>query len=117
MDRFGWGGSVGFVIGLFWVGRCFVWWFIRFRVFIRLRLGVSFLFFCLLVGSLGFGLGYCFWGLWNVLTRLDMNYVCVVYAVVGCIIAVDWVVRGKRRFRGQHTRHQEVEEHVGHYAD
>ncbi|PIG82794.1 choline transport protein [Aspergillus arachidicola] len=45
------------------------------------------------------------------------DYVCVVYAVVGCIIAVDWVVRGKRRFRGQHTRHREVEEHVGHYAD
>ncbi|OGM44464.1 choline transport protein, partial [Aspergillus bombycis] len=39
----------------------------------------------------------------------DMNYVCVVYAVVGAIIAADWVARGKRRFRGQDTRHLEVE--------
>ncbi|KAE8360453.1 hypothetical protein BDV27DRAFT_134561, partial [Aspergillus caelatus] len=52
------------------------------------------------------------------LTRnTDMNYVCVVYAVVGSIIAIDWAVRGKRKFRGQDTRHQEAEEHVeGHYV-
>lgn len=46
-----------------------------------------------------------------------MNYVCVVYAVVGSIIAIDWVMRGKKKFRGQDTRHQ-VEEHIeGHYVD
>lgn len=47
----------------------------------------------------------------------NMNYVCVVYVVVGLVIGVDWVVRGKRRFRGQDTRHREVGDVSGGYAD
>lgn len=42
----------------------------------------------------------------------NMNYVSAVYGVVGCIIAVDWVVRGKREYRGQGKRHEQVEEVV-----
>ena len=34
----------------------------------------------------------------------NMNYVSAVYAVVIAIITVDWVVRGKREYRGQEMR-------------
>ncbi|KAE8317948.1 amino acid/polyamine transporter I [Aspergillus transmontanensis] len=85
--------------GPFWLGR--VGWVCNWVV-------LAWTLFCLVV--------YSFPSVYPVTTG-NMNYVCVVYAVVGCIIAVDWVVRGKRRFRGQHTRHREVEEHVDHYAD
>ena len=40
---------------------------------------------------------------------LDMNYVSAVYGIVFVVIAVDWVVRGKREFRGQTVRHGEIE--------
>lgn len=38
-----------------------------------------------------------------------MNYVSAVYAVVVIIILVDWFVRGRRSYRGQDSRHREVE--------
>ncbi len=37
-----------------------------------------------------------------------MNYVSAVYAVVVIIIAVDWLVRGKKYYRGQTTRREEA---------
>ncbi|KAE8350533.1 amino acid transporter [Aspergillus coremiiformis] len=40
----------------------------------------------------------------------NMNYICVVYAIVGVIIAVDWMVRGRKCFRGQDDRQREVED-------
>ena len=40
---------------------------------------------------------------------IDMNYVSAVYGVVVFIIVVDWVVRGKRGYRGQALRHEEAE--------
>ena len=45
-------------------------------------------------------------------TAGTMNYVSAVYGVVVIIIAVDWLVRGKRSYRGQATRHIEAEEVV-----
>lgn len=39
-----------------------------------------------------------------------MNYVCAVYAIVIAIIVIDWYARGKREFRGQAARHEEVEQ-------
>lgn len=39
-----------------------------------------------------------------------MNYVSVVYFVVIVIIMTDWFLRGKKEYRGQATRHEEVEE-------
>lgn len=36
-----------------------------------------------------------------------MNYVSAVYAVVVFIIAVDWLTRGKRNYRGQVARHED----------
>lgn len=45
-------------------------------------------------------------------TAGTMNYVSAVYGVVVIIIAVDWLVRGKRSYRGQATRHMEAEEVV-----
>ncbi|KAE8151702.1 amino acid transporter [Aspergillus avenaceus] len=39
----------------------------------------------------------------------NMNYVSAVYGIVAVIIAVDWVVRGKRQFRGQTARHREAQ--------
>lgn len=44
-----------------------------------------------------------------------MNYVSAVYGVVVFVITVDWIVRGKRNYRGQVTRHEEsvdLTEHV-----
>ncbi|KNG90907.1 putative choline transport protein [Aspergillus nomiae NRRL 13137] len=80
--------------GPFWLGKlgCFCNWVV-----------LAWTAFCLVV--------YSFPSVYPV-TPGNMNYVCVVYAVVGAIIAVDWVTRGKRRFGGQH---QEVEEE--HYTD
>ena len=37
-----------------------------------------------------------------------MNYVSAVYAVILLIIALDWVIRGKRHYRGALTRHEEA---------
>lgn len=37
-----------------------------------------------------------------------MNYVSAVYGVVVFIIIIDWFVRGKRGYRGQTLRHEEV---------
>lgn len=42
----------------------------------------------------------------------NMNYVSAVYGVVCAIMGVDWLVRGKREYRGQSTRHEQVEEVV-----
>ena len=38
-----------------------------------------------------------------------MNYVSVVYFVVIVIIVMDWFFRGRHEYRGQATRHEEVE--------
>lgn len=43
-----------------------------------------------------------------------MNYVSAVYAVVVFIIAVDWLSRGRREYRGQADRREAVEETVRH---
>lgn len=43
--------------------------------------------------------------------RLDMNYVCVVYAIVVLLITIDWQFRGRTSFRGQSLRHGEIEAH------
>jgi choline transport protein len=40
---------------------------------------------------------------------LDMNYVSAVYGIIAAIIALDWLVRGRREFRGQAIRHGEIE--------
>ncbi|KAF1993340.1 choline transport protein [Amniculicola lignicola CBS 123094] len=42
----------------------------------------------------------------------NMNYVSVVYAVVTIIMAVDWIVRGRKSFRGAGERMDEVPEVV-----
>ena len=39
-----------------------------------------------------------------------MNYVSAVYGVVCSIIGLDWLVRGRRSYRGQGTRKAEVED-------
>ncbi len=41
--------------------------------------------------------------------QTDMNYVSAVYGVVVIIIVVDWLVRGRRAYRGQTLRHEEAE--------
>lgn len=38
-----------------------------------------------------------------------MNYVSAVYAVIVVIILIDWYLRGRRSYRGQTTRHEEIE--------
>lgn len=38
-----------------------------------------------------------------------MNYVSAVYAVIVVIILIDWFLRGRRSYRGQETRHEEIE--------
>ena len=43
-----------------------------------------------------------------------MNYVCVVYSVIVLIIAVDWLARARRSFRGQAVRHEEVAQSGSH---
>ena len=42
----------------------------------------------------------------------DMNYVSAVYGVVVIIIVADWFIRGKRGYRGQSLRHEEVDAHL-----
>ncbi|KAL6722074.1 choline transporter [Lecanora helva] len=42
-------------------------------------------------------------------TADSMNYVSAVYGVVVLIITVDWLVRGRRNYRGQSLRHSEAE--------
>lgn len=42
-----------------------------------------------------------------------MNYVSVVYVVVGLVMVVDWTVRGKRSYRGQEGRRTEGRNVVG----
>lgn len=37
----------------------------------------------------------------------DMNYVSAVYGVVVSVICIDWLVRGRRMYRGQEARHEE----------
>lgn len=39
-----------------------------------------------------------------------MNYVSVVYFVVVVIILMDWFLRGRKKYRGQATRHEELAE-------
>ena len=41
-----------------------------------------------------------------------MNYVSAVYGVVVFIIIIDWFIRGKRGYRGQSLRHEEVGAHL-----
>ena len=41
-----------------------------------------------------------------------MNYVSAVYGVVVFIIVIDWFIRGKRGYRGQSLRHEEVGVHL-----
>ncbi|GLA37789.1 hypothetical protein AnigIFM63309_004762 [Aspergillus niger] len=43
-------------------------------------------------------------------TTGNMNYVSAVYGVVAVLIALDWVLRGRRSFRGQTARHMEAAE-------
>jgi choline transport protein len=42
-------------------------------------------------------------------TAGNMNYVCVVYAIVLFIIAVDWSCRGRKHYRGQEERQVDIE--------
>jgi choline transport protein len=42
-----------------------------------------------------------------------MNYISVVYFIVVVIILADWFIRGRKSFRGQLSRHEEVEETFG----
>lgn len=42
-------------------------------------------------------------------TGSNMNYVSAVYGVVCVIIAVDWFARGRKGYRGQGDRKEEVE--------
>jgi hypothetical protein len=39
-----------------------------------------------------------------------MNYVSAVYAVVVAIIAIDWLSRGRREYRGQTDRREAINE-------
>ncbi len=41
-----------------------------------------------------------------------MNYVSAVYAVVVFIIAVDWLARGRKEYRGQTDRKEAINEAV-----
>ena len=42
-------------------------------------------------------------------TADTMNYVSAVYGVILVIIFTDWFARGKRNYRGQDARKQEIE--------
>ncbi|KAL2054882.1 hypothetical protein ABVK25_004704 [Lepraria finkii] len=42
----------------------------------------------------------------------NMNYVSAVYGVEVIIIVADWFIRGKRGYRGQSLRHEEVDAHL-----
>jgi choline transport protein len=39
-----------------------------------------------------------------------MNYVSAVYAVVVAIIAIDWLTRGRKEYRGQTDRREAINE-------
>ena len=43
-----------------------------------------------------------------ILFSIDMNYVSAIYAIVVIIIVIDWYARGRREYRGQSTRHEQV---------
>lgn len=43
----------------------------------------------------------------------NMNYVCVVYGILVLIIAIDWLLRGRRSYRGQALRREEAVEDQG----
>ena len=38
-----------------------------------------------------------------------MNYASAVYGILVIIIVTDWLVRGRRHYRGQALRHEEAE--------
>ncbi|KAH7361263.1 amino acid/polyamine transporter I [Pyrenochaeta sp. MPI-SDFR-AT-0127] len=42
-------------------------------------------------------------------TARNMNYVCVVYAVIACLTSIDWVFRGRKSFRGFVERKADVD--------
>jgi choline transport protein len=44
----------------------------------------------------------------------NMNYVCVVYAVVCVILGIYWMVRGRKTFRNKEERHHDAAEVVEH---
>jgi choline transport protein len=43
---------------------------------------------------------------------MNMNYVSAVYGVVILLMSSDWLARGRKSYRGQASRHAEVEEVV-----
>ncbi|MCJ1280040.1 hypothetical protein MMC21_007865 [Puttea exsequens] len=43
---------------------------------------------------------------------LDMNYVSAVYGVIAIVVVVDWLVRGRRYYRGPTARKEEAEAEV-----
>jgi choline transport protein len=42
-----------------------------------------------------------------------MNYISAVYGVVVVIILIDWFARGRRSYRGQDVRHEEIDAAIG----
>jgi len=38
----------------------------------------------------------------------NMNYVSAVYGVVGILITGDWLIRGRKEYRGQRQRHEDA---------
>ncbi|KAL1970241.1 hypothetical protein VTN77DRAFT_5401 [Rasamsonia byssochlamydoides] len=46
-------------------------------------------------------------------TAGTMNYISAVYAVVVVIILIDWFVRGRKSYRGQAVRHEEIVANIG----
>lgn len=42
-----------------------------------------------------------------------MNYISAVYGVVMVIILADWFLRGRRSYRGQADRHEEIVATIG----
>ncbi|KAL6710877.1 choline transporter [Coniothyrium glycines] len=50
-------------------------------------------------------------------TAGNMNYVCVVYAVVASLTGLDWVFRGRESFRGAGERKAEGAAHAGTIVD
>ena len=41
-----------------------------------------------------------------------MNYVSAVYGVIAIVVVVDWLVRGRRYYRGPTARKEEAEAEV-----
>ncbi|KAI9838834.1 MAG: hypothetical protein M1819_004040 [Sarea resinae] len=50
-------------------------------------------------------------------TAGNMNYVCVVYAIVVAIMAVDWIFRGRKSYRSQTERHIDADDAFESAAD